>query len=405
MPYPLGLTLYALAQRAPAGPPPPRPPRPERPLVWLHAASADPARAARALARRIADDLGAATLITGTDEAPAHRHILAEPVPPEHPAAVRAFLDHWRPAAGIVTEGGLRPILLHEAADRGIPVLIVDARAPALPRGRDGWWPGLLRSTLAGIDSVFAVDDAAARAFRKAGAPAATVRATGRLQLPSMALPCIEAERAELARLFAGRPVWLAAALPADEEPVVIEAHRAALRLAHRMLLIVVPEDPARATELAARMEAVEGWMVARRAADEEPDAEAQVYIADSGAEYGLWYRLAPVTFLGGSLGPDGCRRDPLEAAALGSAIVHGPRPGVYGAVFARLAAARAAALVGGAADLAEALGELVAPDRAARMAAAAWAVASDGAEVTDAVLARLGMLLAGDGAPARAGG
>ena len=54
---------------------------------------------------------------------------------------------------------------------------------------------------------------------------------------------------------------------------------------------------------------------------------------------------------------------------------------------FGRLGAARAARAVGSATDLGEALGDLLSPDRAARLAQAAWAVASDGAEVTDRVM------------------
>jgi 3-deoxy-D-manno-octulosonic-acid transferase len=55
--------------------------------------------------------------------------------------------------------------------------------------------------------------------------------------------------------------------------------------------------------------------------------------------------------------------------------------------VFGRLGAARAARLVASANDMAEALGDLLSPDRAARLAQAAWGVASDGVDVTDRVL------------------
>ena len=103
----------------------------------------------------------------------------------------------------------------------------------------------------------------------------------------------------------------------------------------------------ARAEALAAELEAMEGWIVARRAVDEEPDTETAVYLPDSAEEYGLWYRLAPVTYIGGSLAGEGALRNPLEPAALGSAIIYGPRPGPYGTVFGRLGAARAARAVG----------------------------------------------------------
>lgn len=387
MAYSLGLTLYNLAHRSAPGPTLPRPDRPPGPLVWLHAPSPDAARPLVALARRLIDEDGYHVLLTLPDPHPVVKGVILQAPPSDTPAEARAFLDHWRPGAAILSEGELRPALIHEAQERGIPLAMVDARAPHLPRGRDGWWPGLVRAVLSGFRAVLAVDEPAARAFRRAGAPPAAVTAPGRMEQPSAALPCTEAERAALARLIATRPVWFAASLPEAEETQVIEAHRAVLRLAHRMLLILAPADPARAAALAERMEAREGWTVARRSAEEEPDPDVQVYLVDVPGENGLWYRLAPMTFLGGSLSAQGSLVDPLEPAALGSAVLHGPRSGVHGATVGRLASAKAAVLVGSAADLAESLGELLAPDRVARLAQAAWAVTSDGAEVTDRVL------------------
>ena len=118
--------------------------------------------------------------------------------------------------------------------------------------------------------------------------------------------------------------------------------------------------------------------------------------VVDSPAEYGLWYRLAPVTFLGGSLAGSGPLRNPMEAAALGSAILHGPKTGDYGSIFGRLGAARATRAVGTAAELGDALGDLLSPHRTARLAQSAWAVASDGAEVTEKLLGRIRVLMDG---------
>ena len=166
-------------------------------------------------------------------------------------------------------------------------------------------------------------------------------------------------------------------------------------RLAHRLLLIIVPQDEGAAQALAERLEEQEDWRVARRRADQEPDSETEVYICDA-TEYGLWYRLAQVTFMGGSLEGEGCARDPMEPAALGSAILYGPRPGVFGQACGRLGAARAARMVASGSDLAEALGDLLSPDRAARQATAAWTIASEGAEVTERVMTLIRAIMDG---------
>lgn len=382
----IGRTLYNLLGRAGPAVDVARPPRPAGDLVWLHAPVPAEARATLQLAQRLMHEFGTPVLLTSPDPLPLSAPLLVQHKAPADTAAeARAFLDHWRPDLAIHGDGELRPALLAEAAARRLPLFMVEARIPYLPGGRDGWYPGLMRSCLNSYKEIMVLDEVAARAFHRAGADRVTI--SGRMEEPSAALPCHEPERAALAQAIATRPVWLAAEVPAAEEAAVIAAHRAALRLAHRLLLILVPDDPARGPELAARIESEEGWAVAQRSRDEEPDVETGVYIPDSTSEFGLWYRLSPVTFLGGSLLGDGCRRSPMEAAALGSALLHGPRAGPFATAIARLGAARGARAVGTPAELGDALAEVLAPDRAARQAQAAWVLASEGVDVTDHVL------------------
>lgn len=396
MPGSIGLRLYTLSQRRDAPPDTARPPRPEGALAWLHAGG--PPAAMQELARRLAEEDGVTVLLTGVPEGtPADPGVIVQPAPGETPAEALAFLDHWRPGVALFSDGELRPVVLNTAAERRIPLLMADARLPRLFRDRDGWYPGLLRSTLGLFDRIVTVDTGSAQAFRKAGALPSAVSVAGRMEERSAVLPCLEAERQALAQILASRPRWLAAALPDSEVESVAAAHRAAMGMAHRLLLIVLPERPEAAESLALRLEA-DGWAVAQRAAEQEPEAETEIYVVDNPAELGLWYRLAPITFLGGSLSNGGAIRSPLEPAALGSAILHGPRPGAHGAVLGRLGAARAARAVSSSRDLAEALGDLLSPDRAARLAQAAWATVSDGAEATEAVLALLRRAMEGAG-------
>lgn len=382
----IGRTLYNLTGRREPGADASRPARPLGQLVWLHASEAAAVGGLLQLARRLVDDLDLSVLITSQKPLGIRLPRMIEQLPPLDSATdAKTFLDHWKPDLIVMTEGEVRPAALLEAADRRLAVLMVDARTPYLIKGRDGWYPGLLRRCLQTVRQVLTVDEAATRAFRKAGA--LNVATVGRMEEGSAALSYHEPERAALAELFATRPVWLAADVPAAEEAAVIAAHRSALRLAHRLLLIFVPQDPTRAPQIAARMEAGEGWMVAQRGLEQEPEADTEVYIPDAASEYGIWYRLAPVTFMGGTLLGNGCARNPMEAAALGSAILYGPRAGAYGTVFGRLGAALAARAVGSPTDLGDALADLLSPDRAARLAAAAWTVASDGVDVTDRVI------------------
>ncbi len=399
MPASLGLKLYNLGHRRDQvvdGAD--RPARPPGRLVWLHAPNAGQASPLLALARRLIEEDGLAVLLTSPAVIAPRDGVVLQPPPEDTPAEVRAFLDHWRPEIAVFAEGELRPAALQETDDRRIPLLLVNGRAPGFLRERDSWYPGLMRSALARFAQIFAVDEAAARAFRKAGAALSSVAVAGRMEEECAVLPCLEAERSALARLLAARPVWFAAGLPEAEEAAVLSAHREALKQSHRLLLILMPDSSARAEPLARALEDQGDWTVAQRLRDEEPDTGVEIFVVDSPAEYGLWYRLSPISYLGGSLDGQGPSRNPMEAAALGSAIIHGPRIEPYGPTFGRLSAARAARAVTSAPDLVDALGDLLSPDRAARLAHAAWIVASDGAEATDRMMDNIRRLTDGDG-------
>ena len=397
MAYSLGLTLYNLANRRDAAPVVARPVRPTGRLVWLHVPGREQASPMLELAHRLVADDGLNVVITCPAALTLPAGVLQDAPPPDTPADAKAFLTHWHPELAVLCDGELRPALLHLMVEQSIPLIMVQARAPYLLREREGWYPGLARGLLNVIPHILTLDEPSARAFRKAGAAPKAIEVAGRMEEQSTVLPHTEAERASMAVVMATRPAWLVAGLDEAEEDAVIAAHSATLRMAHRLLLIVAPENAGQAEALAKKIADRTGWNVAQRAADEEPDPEVEVLIADSPAELGLWYRLAPITFLGGSLLGQGCLRNPMEGAALGSSLIGGARPGAFGAEFDRLAQANALRSVASPADLTRALSELLDPDRAAHLANAAWRVASDGAEVTDRVITLIHQIIDGD--------
>lgn len=368
-----------------------RSPRPEGPLVWMHLGEGSNLRRLAQLARRLSDmRSGLCFLVTAQGATPPEpagfpRGTVTDASPAERTARVAEFLEHWRPDLALFAGASLPPALIAGAHDRAIPLILADIRLGGEDAGRWRWRRGMAASLLSRFARVLTQDPETANRLRAIGGRQLPVEIAGRIEETSEPLPGREAERAALAELLATRPVWLAVACPAAEEEAVLAAHARAMRLAHRMLLIIVPDDPSRADALAERI-GREGWVVARRSREEEPDADVQVFLADGEAELGLWYRLAPVTFMGGTLTADGTGRNPFEPAALGSAILHGPHPGPYPEAYALLSEARATRRVASAEALAEAVGDLIAPDKAALLAHNAWAVSSGGAEVTDRV-------------------
>ncbi|MFZ5710314.1 MAG: 3-deoxy-D-manno-octulosonic acid transferase [Pseudomonadota bacterium] len=367
------------------------PPRPPGRLIWMHlAADAAPTTFGQ-LARRLLRDAPAARLLVTArnppaDPAPFPPGTLVERLDAARTGAVAELLSHFGPDLAVFAGSAPVPAAIVAAHGRGIPVVLVDLRL----RRRDlaGWRARgtMLGALLARCDRVLVRDhDTAERIIRLAGGGVSPVVA-GPIEEIREPLPCAEAEREALSRLVGARPVWMVAGCTEAEEEAVIAAHSQAMRFAHRLLLIVVPSDPGRGAALAERT-GREGWVVALRSQDQDPDADVQLLIDDGDGEYGLWYRLAPFVLMGGTLS-EGSVRNPMEAAALGSAILAGPAAGGFVRAYARLSAARAFRALRMLSDLSEAVVEMIAPDKAAILAHNAWAVSSGGVEAADRIAA-----------------
>src|SRR5690625_194255 len=127
-------------------------------------------------------------------------------------------------------------------------------------------------------------------------------------------------------------------------------------------LLILAPRHPERSREIAELL-ARAGLSFARRSVGEMPERGTDVWLADTLGEMGLWYRLAPIAFIGGSLVEVG-GHTPFEPISLGAAVLHGPHVANFAPAYAALDGAGGAMELSGGAELAAALRALMAdPD------------------------------------------
>ncbi len=368
-------------------------PRPEGVLVWFHAASVGEALSLLELIRRLREEREDLSILvtTGTVTSASVMgrrlpvDVIHHYVPLDVTAYVTRFLDHWKPDLAIWTESELWPSLITATHTQGCPMLLLNARLSVSSARNWRWFKGMARALLSRFDLVQAQDDVTASRLRGLGLLPSRIEVTGTLKEGAAALPCDEALRQSLSQTIGARPIWVAASTHAGEEDLVLAAHRIVLRSNPRALLLLVPRHPERGADIERLLQS-DGWHYAQRSTGAMPDRDTQVYLADTLGELGLWYRLAPISFLGGSLVEIG-GHNPFEPAALGSAILHGPYVSNFTDIFERLQAAGAARQVRDAASLAQGVDELMNPEYAAEMANAAWEVSSTGAEVTDRAL------------------
>jgi len=356
--------------------------RTDRPLIWAHANTPAAIDAIReVLMRAQLSDPTLSYVLTTSDSALtfAPDVVVLDEADAE---AGLAWLSETSPDLCLWAQASVASALFGLNHRRSIPTLLINAETRPLWSRTWLWRKTIARQTLKPVFYAFVTSGDSTGSLRNLGLPARNIEVLGPLLGGVLAPGCDEGERDRIGEILAGRPVWFAHGVPHQEMPVVIDAFMQVQRKAHRMLLILDLLDPA-CTEDCRALCAELGLTTHARAEEGEPDSRTQVFLAETGEDTGLWYRLAALAYMGGSL-TSGDVPNPMVAAALGSAVVHGPEIGRNQHAYDRLREAGAAQLLATAQDLSRRVAAVMEPDQCAEMAAAGWEVVSEGAEVTD---------------------
>ena len=368
--------------------------RPPGRLVWLHAASVGEVASVARLARAIlADDPGRALLMTTATTTGAETVARQVPgalhqfLPVDTPAAVAAFLGHWRPDAALFVEADLWPRLLIAVARQGCPMALLNARA-SRSRAR---FPATYAALLSSMALITVQDQALVAGLEGLGLDPARIHTPGNLKA-DVEPPAVEDDlRQALLRAAEGRGLWAAVSTHDGEEEKVLEAHAA---LPGNPLLLLVPRHPARGDAVAALLHK-RGVAFTRHSRSEWPQATTAVHLIDALGLTGTVYAAAGLALVGGSLvpGPEG--HTPHEPAALGCAIVSGPHVANFSAAYRALAKAGGAVMLDRPDDLGGCIGGLLAHrDRLQSLQSAARAAHAAEAGATEATLRLLRPIL-----------
>jgi 3-deoxy-D-manno-octulosonic-acid transferase len=342
--------------------------RPGGRLIWLHGASVGESLSALPLIEKLKGQ-GTVLVTSGTltsatmmnQRLPAGA--LHQFVPLDTPGAVARFLDHWKPDAGLFIESDLWPNLIQAAHARGVKLALVNARISAASAERWMWARRSVRVLLSAFDMVLAQDEEIARRFRDLGAPKVEVAGSLKADAPPLAVD--EDALAAMRQAIDGRPVLLAAQTHPGEDETILPAHDLLRAQFPDLLTILIPRHTGRGEDL----EMLCGTRAfARRSAGGRIASRTAIYIADTMGEMGLFYRLAPFCFLGGSLVPLG-GHNPLEPATLHCAVLAGPHTRSAATAYDAIFDAQGFGRVTSSADIARDAARLLAEPAAAKTA------------------------------------
>ncbi len=303
---------------------PPRLPM-EEGRVWIHAVSLGETNVGLILARALRSlDPGRPVVFssatpTGMENLSRRWDGVSFYAPWDSARVVRTFLDAVRPEVLVVLETELWPNLIRLSKERGVRVLVVNARISDRAWGRYRWIRGFVKDrVLRFVDAVLCQDEVAKERFLGLGADPARVKVVGNikydLEIPKKDLGWVE-------EVVKGRFVLMGGSTHPGEEAFLLEAF-ASLREGDKDgFLILAPRHVERAREVAEEARR-QGWRVAMYSQGSSGDGD--VLVVDKVGVLAQLYRLASAVFVGGSLVPRG-GQNPLEPAYWGKAVFFGP--------------------------------------------------------------------------------
>ena len=334
-------------------------PRPDGQVIWINAVGLGEVMALRGLIAALqAARPELNFLVTSSTLASAETfeknlppRTLHQFLPLDTPLYTKRFLDHWQPNLALWSEQDIWPGIVTQAARSRIPQALINLRmAPASFR-RKRMARLLFRALYQKFDLISAQDAQSAAAVTDLS-QRQDIQIGGSLKPHCPPLAYKASAQQEFLEQVGQRPIWLAASCHAADEDIALQVQRQLVEEGGSQLLILAPRFPGRRDEILAKLA---GLPHAQRSRGETPNAQTQVYLADTFSEMGLWYACSAHALIGGSF-CDVQGHNPWEALQLGCAVMHGPRIANFAADYAALNAAQAARPTPRAEDLYAAL-------------------------------------------------
>ncbi|MCY3674433.1 MAG: 3-deoxy-D-manno-octulosonic acid transferase [Paracoccaceae bacterium] len=300
-------------------------------LIWFHSASIGETLLVLSLIEKISKIYPNQNILLTTQTVSSGKmvtsklteNVVHQYLPYDLLPGVRRFLNHWQPSVGILVESELWPILISEADHQNIPLLVINGKMTRKSFHRWRRFPKFTQALFSKINLFLVQSTEIKSRLSELGVNPIKQVVTGQLKQESKLLSHDPEELFNLNEYFQNRQVWVAASTHEGEEEIIAETHvRLSSDTSNNIQLILVPRYPERGREIAELLSTY-GLNSVLRSKGELPGEPDIVYIADTMGELGLWYRLAKVSFIGGSLVHRG-GHNPYEPALLGCPIIHG---------------------------------------------------------------------------------
>lgn len=303
--------------------------RPEGKLFWLHGASVGESVSMLPLINKILETYPDSHVMvtTGTvTSADVMQKRLPERafhqfIPLDNPIFTTRFVKHWQPDVALWFESEFWPAVLSSIRRKNIPLILINGRISNKTFKRWQQFDFVCKELLNCFNLCLGQSEEDAYRLRVLGAK--ETACLGNLKYAGLPLPIDEAAKKELTKLIGKRKFWLASSTHDDEEIRIAKVHKRMKEKFPDLLTIIAPRHPNRGEAIAEEINKI-GLTTALRSKGEKLTPQTDIYIANTIGEMGLWYDLAKIVFIGGSLIPHGGQNF-IEPSRMRDAVLVGP--------------------------------------------------------------------------------
>jgi len=304
-------------------------------LIWFHMASVGEAMSVLPLIEGCIEEkkidkilLTSITLSSGKILEKRYRQntkIIHQFLPLDVPIFVTKFLDHWKPNLSIFIDSEIWPNLILQAADKKIPLLLVNARITEKSFKRWKLIINFAKKIFKKFNLCLASNKESENFLKILGAK--NIKNYGNLKFSQTKVNLNNKLDPFLLSKIKNRKIWCAASTHPTEEILCAKTHLKVKKIYSNVLTIIIPRHIDRSEKINKELLNL-NLKVAFYSKLKQMDEETDILIIDSYGESLKFYNISKHVFVGKSLVKTlilNSGQNPIEPARLGCKIFHGP--------------------------------------------------------------------------------
>jgi 3-deoxy-D-manno-octulosonic-acid transferase len=301
--------------------------------IWLHTVSVGEFLAARPLINKLLEDSNHFPLVITTTTPSGSQQVVKTYgdkvqhvyIPFDLPWMLKRFIKHFNPKLCLIMETELWPNLIGILKAKHIPSVLINARLSEKSATNYKKIKKTARVMMQNIITIIAQNKEDGQRFLDLGLRPDQLVVAGNIKFDMNLPDHLEDDALSMAQHLnkQQRKTFVVASTHEGEEKLILKAFEIIKKSNPEVFLILVPRHPDRFDQVFSLCESA-GFKVGRRSQQSPLDHDCDIVIGDSMGELMVYYAIADVTFVGGSLMPIG-GHNLIEPAMLSLPILTGP--------------------------------------------------------------------------------